>query len=140
MLKLVTVLAVVCAIAGAGALSSAAQSTSSQAVFRLISINTSGRSIDKEPKGPSVGDHSIQTSQLRNQVAQFGKPVGAIIGRDRATLTAVTLTAIKIEGVTTLPGGTLRVRGRLRVQSSVTAVAPVTGGTGRYAGAKGRSR
>ena len=107
--------------------------------IRLTSINISSREVDKLPNGPSVGDQFLQTNRLRNRVAQFGKPAGAVVGRDRATLTLVAPSGIRVEGVVYLPGGTLTLRGLLRVVSKTTVSAAVVGGTGRFAGARGTS-
>jgi hypothetical protein len=105
--------------------------------IQLTSVSTSDRSNDVPPRGPSRGDTSVQTSRLLNAVPQFGKPRNSVVGRDRATITLTGPTSARIEGVTTLPGGTLVVRGTLRLQPGGGIVFPVVRGTGRYAGARG---
>jgi hypothetical protein len=43
----------------------------------------------------------------------------------------------RVNGVATLPGGTIRVRGPVEEQTNATLVVPVVGGTGAFAGARG---
>jgi hypothetical protein len=123
--------------AGAASGSAPGQSDSRRLVIRLISEDSFGSANDKAPKGPSPGDTAVSKGVLRNKVAQFGKPAGAIVGRDRATYTIVSTSVYRIDGVATLPGGTIVTRGRVRQVASTGAVAPITGGTGRYARARG---
>jgi Dirigent-like protein len=114
----------------------AAGQARSALVIRLVSVNTSTSVKDTPPTGASVGDSFTETSRLRNAVAQFGKPKGAVVGSDRATTTLVSAQAVRMQGTVRLPGGTLTIRGRVTgTQRSVTV--PVTGGTGRFAGARG---
>jgi hypothetical protein len=68
-------------------------------------------------------------------VAQFGMPAGAFVGRDRGRYTVVSESVVKLDGVATLPGRTLIVRGRMRLASTSVSV-PVIGGTGRFARAR----
>jgi hypothetical protein len=127
------------ALLAALALSVTAATATAQApmTIQLISVGTSERTNDVPPAGPSRGDTSVQTSRLLNAVPQFGKPRNSVVGRDRATITLTGPTAGRIDGVTTLPGGTLVLRGAMRVQPGVGIVFPVVRGTGRYAGARG---
>jgi hypothetical protein len=127
-LLLVTVLA--------GAVGTAATAAQGPATIRLVSVGTGERLRDTPPAGPSRGDASIQTSRLLNAVAQFGKPKGAVVGRDSATLTLTGPASATIAGGATLPGGTLLLRGVMRVAPG-RLVFPVVRGTGRYAGARG---
>ena len=100
---------------------------------------TSYRETDKPPRGPSVGDRAVEATRLINEVPQWGKPVGAVVGRDRATFTIVDAKlTVAVDGVAFLPGGTLVLRGRLKAnRQRREIVAPVVRGTGRYAGARG---
>lgn len=104
-------------------------------VIRLISDNRIVSSVDKSPKGASVGDRVVTTSTLRNQVAQFGKPKGVLVGHDRATEKLVTPTSFTIDGYAILPGGRILFRGR--ISSGAAPAVPVIGGTGRFAHARG---
>ena len=124
----------VCCLAAvlAGAASGAGES--SRLVIRLISNNSIASANDKPPKGLSAGDSFTTTSTLRNQVAQFGKPKGALVGRDRAVQTFLSPTAFTIKGYAVLPGGRVLFRGRVTTTGSSVKV---TGGTGRYASARG---
>jgi hypothetical protein len=123
-------------VAGAATGSAPGQSDSRHLVIRLISEDAFVGAKDNPPKGPSAGDTASSKGVLRNQVAQFGKPAGAIVGRDRATYTIVSSSAYTIDAVATLPGGTIVTRGPVR-QLSTGAVAPIVRGTGRYAHARG---
>ncbi len=117
----------------AGAASGAGES--SRLVIRLISDNRIAGSVDKPPKGKlNAGDSFTTTSTLRNQVAQLGKPKGALVGRDRAVQTVLSPTVFTIKGYAVLPGGRLLFQGRV---TSTGSSVKVTGGTGRYAGARG---
>jgi hypothetical protein len=126
---------VACCLAAvlAGAASGAAQS--SRLVVRLISDNKIAGAVDKAPKGKlSAGDSITTTSTLRNQVAQFGKPKGALVGRDRAVNTFLSATAYTVTGYAVLPGGRILFQGRVTKSGGSVNV---TGGTGRYAHARG---
>jgi hypothetical protein len=103
----------------------------------VISITTSTKVNDKGPKGPSAGDTYVTTSKLVNAVRQFGKKKGAVVGTDTSTTTLTAPRSARVTGLATLPGGTLRVRGKLNEQMDATYVAPVVKGTGAFAGARG---
>ncbi len=107
--------------------------------IRLLSVTTEARvQKDVAPKNvASKGDVIWQKSLLRNAVAQFGKPKGALVGSDSGTITLVSPTVLANKGVAVLPGGTIRFAGRSDGNSRVMVVA-VTGGTGTYAGARGK--
>ena len=108
-------------------------------------VSTPGREVlrDQPPKGlsrgeASKGDVASGTTILRNAVAQFDKPKGAVIGRDSYvfTFTSPTRALIKVEAK--FPGGTVRAQGRASVVVAPITIA-VTGGTGDFAGARGTS-
>lgn len=106
-------------------------------VVRLVSITTSNRVDDKPPGGPSAGDRIYTTSQLRNAVAQFGRRRNAIVGSDRGILTFTSGSTARADVTARLPGGTIRVRGRMTILAGGGQRYPVAGGTGRFAGARG---
>lgn len=111
------------------------------AKIQLVTKTISTRETDTPPKGPSVGDKLHERTRLFNEVPQFGKPAGAAVGQDRGTLTLVSRTTLRIDGVTTLPGGTLILRGIVRTnRRNQEFIAPVVSGTGRFAGARGTLR
>ncbi len=120
----------------------AAVGTSAKAVtIRLVSVTTQvAVANDVDPKnqlGP--GDVLAQKSQLRNAVRQFGKPNGAVVGRDIGTVTVVSQTVVAHKGTAVLPGGTIGFAGRVPVSGiGALLTLPVTGGTGNFAGARGR--
>jgi hypothetical protein len=110
--------------------------------INLISGNARESVTDKAPKElargvASRGDVIQGTSVLRNAVRQFGKPSGAVVGRDSYSFTFVSPTEAVIDVRVQLPGGTLRARGRMRVSQGDRIVVTVTGGTGKFAGARG---
>jgi hypothetical protein len=108
--------------------------------IRLTSTASGGtRVTDAAPRGPSRGDKLRVRSVLRNAVAQFGKPKGAVVGSDQMVVTLLTPTSASATVAVKLPGGTMRLRGRLRLDTTSGPTSlPVVGGTGRFAGAKGR--
>jgi hypothetical protein len=108
------------------------------ATIKLVSVTASVRTTDRPPKGTSNGDTVRETSVLFNQVAQFGKPARAAVGKDRAVQRLrVKPRSTMIDGVATLPGGTLRFRGTATRSVRGGFVIPVVSGTGRYLGAEG---
>jgi hypothetical protein len=105
--------------------------------IKLRSVVQTTTANDVEPKGPSAGDRVTVTDRLYNLVAQFGKPKGALVGRDTATVTVLAGNqGVDVRGVTTLPRGTIRTRGRISFGASGWRV-PVVGGSGRFSGARG---
>jgi hypothetical protein len=112
---------------------------SSTMTIRLISTTTTYKVlVDRAPKQEiNKGDVLWAKSILRNAIAQFGKPKGAIVGSDISTYTVVSITpGVGDEKVTaTLPGGTIRAAGRVRETRAQTI--RVTGGTGTFANASG---
>ena len=104
---------------------------------RLISKVTSSRVVDRPPKNePSKGDVVYIRSALRNQVAQFGKPKGALVGHDYAVDTLLSATRAKVTVQVTLPGGTVRVKGQV-TRATSSGLLPVVGGTGTFVNARG---
>jgi len=127
------------------ALPANASEKGAQASLTIRVISTPTREVlrDKPPMGlsrgeASKGDVASGTSILRNAVAQFDKPKGAVVGSDSYvfTFTSPTRAAIKVEAK--LPGGTVRAQGRASVVTAPITIS-VTGGTGDYVGARGRS-
>lgn len=120
------------------ALGPAAHAAAPPTTIRLVSVTTSARTTDRPPKGASTGDTVRETSTLLNQVAQFGKPARAVVGSDRAVQRLrLNPRSTTIDGVATLPGGTLRFRGKAARSAQGGVVIPVVSGTGRYLGAQG---
>jgi hypothetical protein len=108
--------------------------------IRLIGSAASSRYlVDHAPKGyPNKGDVVRETATLRNAVAQFGRPKGAIVGSD-VWITTIVIPPFGKAGVkatTTVPGGTIHAVGMVTA-TQMTGTFRVVGGTGRYAGARG---
>jgi Dirigent-like protein len=99
--------------------------------FRLLSTPTSLF---------SRGDTLYVKSVLRNGFAQFHRPANAVVGSDSWVLTSLASPGWSlVKANVKLPGGTLRLQGRVHVSSSLRFV-PVVGGTGRFANARGTLR
>lgn len=73
-----------------------------------------------------------ELDRLYNIVPQFGKKTRVLVGTDRSVLVHFLSGRVWISVVAKLPGGTIYVRGDLR-----QGIATMTGGTGRYASARG---
>ena len=117
--------------------SSAAGATRSTTVIKLFSKDGTVRLVDTTPpKGASAGDYISASSSLRNAVAQFGKPRGALVGSDRGRLDLLTPTTSGARVVATLPGGSIAYGGGWK-NGADRQVLRVVGGTGRFAKATG---
>ena len=108
--------------------------------IRLIGSAASSRYlVDHAPKGyPNKGDVVRETATLRNAVAQFDRPKGAIVGSD-VWITTIVIPPFGKAGVkatTTVPGGTIHAVGMVTA-TQMTGTFRVVGGTGKYAGARG---
>jgi hypothetical protein len=124
------------AAGSAQAATPAASSPPAAVVITLKSISAGAAADDKPPKGVSKGDRLLLRSRLLNVRRQFGKPAGATVGRDQALIAMTSAKAGRIDGIATLPGGTIRFRGEIG-SGGVAGQLSVTGGTGRYVGARG---
>ena len=120
--------------------------TSSETVtIRLVSTPGTETFKDVPPKlgasggRLSKGDVGRGTSILKNAVAQFGKPKGAVVGSDVYTMT-VTRAPFKIamSVKVKLPDGTIQAKGPGDLRAPALTIT-VVGGTGAYAGARGTS-
>ena len=105
--------------------------------IRLVSTETDSKVFTDLPpiKQNSKGDVIMVGSTLRNAVAQFGRPKGAVVGDEVVIFTIRSRTEADVIVESNLPGGWLRAAGRTRVGSKQTY--PVTGGRGRFAKASG---
>jgi hypothetical protein len=118
------------------------QASASSMTFRLISTPTSFRVVDRAPKGVkngvwSQGDVMYAKSVLRNWYLAFGLPEGAVVGSDSWVYTTLATAGLSLATATVkLPGGTLRLRGRIGSRRTIRVV-PVVGGTGRFENARG---
>ena len=80
------------------------------------------------------GDVIRETSTLRNAVAQFGRPKGAIVGSDIwiTTIVIPPFGKAAVKAATSVPGGTIRAVGAVAA-TQTTGTFRVIGGTGKYA-------
>ena len=105
----------------------------------LVTAAGSRYIVDRPPKGyPNKGDVIRERATLRNAVAQFGRPKGAIVGSDTWMMTIVVPPFAKadVKATTLLPGGTIRTTGAITALQE-TATFRVLGGTGQYRGTHG---
>ena len=116
------------------------EETSTTMAIRLIVTPADSRYlIDRAPKGyPNKGDVIREGSTLRNAVAQFGRPKGAIVGSDTwiTTIVIPPFAKVDVKATTTIPGGTIRAAGTVAA-AQTTATFRVIGGTGKYANVRG---
>jgi hypothetical protein len=113
---------------------SAAAPAPTSIVIKVKSVTTATIPTDKAPKGASKGDRVIVRDRLVNVTRQFGKPAGAVVGRDEGVVVLTSATTGTFEGVATLPDGTIRLHG---VVGNGIETYTVVGGTRRYAHARG---
>ena len=110
--------------------------------IRLVSKTVSSRVlVDRAPKDePSKGDVQRAQLNLRNAVAQLGRPKRALVGTGVAVGSVTSLTPLRVRTELTakLPGGTIRAAGMYAAQSRLDL--PVVGGTGAFAHAGGTLR
>jgi hypothetical protein len=77
------------------------------------------------------------TSTLRNSIHhQFGKPDGAVVGRDKYRMLVESASVATVQVTATLPGGTIRCEGKIDLSRSRTVI-QVIAGTGDFKGATG---
>ena len=126
----------ICAALLVGALS-AGEARAGAVTIEVTSVTTSLVRHDVAPKGYGKGDTVADRDRLLNAAPQFGKRKGAAVGTDSTTTTFTSTHTAVISGTVTLPGGTLTIRGELIGLTKGGLVAPVVGGTGRYAKATG---
>jgi hypothetical protein len=113
--------------------------TQEQLVIKVTSVSI-GKPVEKDtpPKGASAGDTVVFNDKLLNAVTQFGKKAGVKVGGDQGTMTYTSARSATFLGKATLPGGTLTLKGSVvSTADGKSFVIPVTGGTGRFAGAHG---
>jgi len=129
-------------LAVAGALASTASAAPKRAlVITVKSVETQWSAIDAPPKEMGAGKFSandviVMRDNLFNRAPQLGRPAGAKIGTDLSRLRFLSGTVGVVVGSATFPGGTVRFKGRFSRTAKGLALT-ITGGTGRYAGARG---
>jgi hypothetical protein len=105
--------------------------------IRLLSTDTDSNVLTDLPpiRRASRGDLIVVSATLRNAVAQFGRPKGAVVGNATMIFTIRSQTAADVIVESDLPGGWLRAAGRTRLGAK--HMYTVTGGRGRFANARG---
>lgn len=126
--------------APAGSARAGSKDTAATVTIRvLVAAADSRYLVDRAPKEyPNEGDVIREKATLRNAIAQFGRPKGALVGSDTWITTIVVPPFAKadVRATTTLPGGTIRSKGAISV-TQTTATFRVLGGAGNYRGARG---
>jgi Dirigent-like protein len=123
-------------IAALGAALAAPTAQGGRLTIVVTSVALSAKPVDVAPKGSSKGDTIEYRDRLLNAKPQFGRAKGAVVGSDHGTMTFTGAHTATFSGVAVLPGGTLELRGRV-VSVGKSFAIPVSGGTGRFAKAKG---
>jgi hypothetical protein len=123
-------------IAALGAALAAPTAQGGRLTIVVTSVALSAKPVDVAPKGSSKGDTIEYRDRLLNAKQQFGRAKGAVVGSDHGTMTFTGAHTATFSGVAVLPGGTLELRGRV-VSVGKSFAIPVSGGTGRFAKAKG---
>lgn len=105
--------------------------------IRLLSTDMDSKVLTDRPpiRQASTGDLIVVSATLRNGAPQFGHPKGAIVGTATTVFTLRSQTVADVIVESELPGGWLRAAGRTRLGAKQTYT--VTGGRGRFAGARG---
>jgi outer membrane receptor protein involved in Fe transport len=134
MRRLTVTLPLVLAVAAVAGTTTATAAAPTSLVITVKSVTTASIPSDKAPKGASKGDKVLLRDRLVNVGKQFGKPAGAVVGRDEGVLVLTSATSGTFDGVTTLPGGTIHLHGVIRNGIETYSI---SGGTGRYAHARG---
>jgi hypothetical protein len=134
MRRLVFTLPLILAAAAATGATVVSGAAPTSLVITVKSVSTATVPTDKAPKGASKGDRVLMRDRLVNVAKQFGKPAGAVVGRDEGVLILTSASSGTFDGVATLPGGTIRLHGVIRDGIETYSVA---GGTGKYAHARG---
>jgi hypothetical protein len=140
---LITATALGLALAGVSSASAsasrpAAGGTPTALVIKLKSHVSTSFNDDRPPKGDSKGDRYLVRDNLINVGKQFGKRAGAVIGHDSGIITLSGAKTASIVGVAVLPDGKITFKGPLSLSSVPGPPLTVTGGTGRYAQARGK--
>lgn len=133
----VTVLACMSAhaAASAGVQTSSKDTTQADRVIKVHAVNITGKRVRKPPAG-IAGDVAVGRDRLLNAVPQFGKPKRAVVGQARYRTVFASAAVASVDVTATLPGGTIRARGKADFRLARNVIR-VVDGTGAFAGAKG---
>ena len=118
-------------VIGGGAFASASSSGGGVRTITLIEKSTSGKYVDLGPKGFSVGDEFVFSSDFWN-ASQTHK-----VGRSDGYCVILSHTRDHCVATASFDGGTLEVAGGSLIDAKTFSLA-VTGGTGKYRGAEGQ--
>ncbi len=126
-------IAVALAVAG-GIVPVASPASGVTQTILLISITTYSH---QEPADAKTGDYSVDSrDNLMNAAPQFGQRSGVRVGTDIGRFTYTAAHTATYAGVTSLPGGTVNVRG-VALAHDGKVVIRVVGGSGKFKGVTG---
>jgi hypothetical protein len=103
----------------------------------VVSVVKSSRARNKSPKVVTAGDNVTFVDVLFNTAPKFGKGANEQVGSDSGVLTFTSPHSARMQGVATLPDGTISFNGRVTVLPNKELIVPIVGGTGTYANATG---
>ena len=87
---------------------------------------------------PTVGTRLILTKALHNRVAQFGKPVGAVVGSAEVICTIVSQGRAQCSVTAHVPDGEIVAMGVIRLTDGLTTSRfAIVGGAGAYGSSSG---
>jgi hypothetical protein len=118
-------------------LTPASAAKSKPVTISVMSVVRTQRAHAKSPKIVTAGDNVKFVDVLFNATPQFGKGANEQVGSDSGTLTFTGAHTAVMEGMATLPDGTISFNGAVTVLPNKSLVIPIVGGTGTYANATG---
>jgi hypothetical protein len=105
--------------------------------IKVTSIVKSTHAHRQSPKVTTAGDKVDFEDVLVNATPQFGKSTNERVGTDTGTMTFTSKNTARLDGVASLPDGTISFSGLVTVLADSSITVPVTGGTGKYKNASG---
>jgi hypothetical protein len=107
--------------------------------FQLTSVTRVTTPHDLPPKGrENKGDYIVYKALLVAMGPLFGKVKNRAVGYEEGTVTYTSATKARLRGISTFEGqGTVTFSGPMKELSKGRTSVPITGGTGKFHGAKG---
>jgi hypothetical protein len=122
------------AVLGAACLAPTAAPAGFTETIKVISVTTYSH---QGPTDVVSGDYSVDSrDNLMNAAPQFGRGSGVKIGTDQGRFTYTPAHTATYNGRTSLPGGTVTVRGLAFAHNGQVSIR-VVGGSGKFKGASG---
>ncbi len=105
--------------------------------IKVTSIVKSTHAHRRSTKVTTAGDKVDFVDVLVNATPQFGKNTNERVGSDTGTMTFTSKNTARLDGVASLPDGTISFSGLVTVLADNSITVPVVGGTGKYTNASG---